>query len=271
MNTSYQITIHTGDQVYAGTDSNIFIQLVGNKGISEEYRLNSLLGGNIFERNETDKFTLDIGMDCGEIYRINIRSDCMYAGSDWLLAWIEVKQDKSEAPLCRFSYNTWITDKAVKNLDVTSGLKIDDKVIQECYTRKNGEIITIPANSKSNLKCKFTAKTGIMLKETTISEIGTTTSTSVEASYTDPSGITAKGAINFALNTKNSKSTEQELKFEYSEEREMDISLESSPVERKFYVMCSYEKQEHNLTLGSLIYKIPVIDTVHFSGLEEIK
>jgi len=271
MSTKYKITVHTGDEAYAGTDSNIFIQLVGNKGISEEYRLNGLLGGNIFERNDTDRFILDVGADCGDIYRLKLRSDCRYGGSDWLLSWIDVQHEKDNAPVSRFSYNAWITDKGVKTLDVTSGLTVEDKFLELYETKYSGEIITVPAASEVDLSYKYTTKTGILLSETEISEIGTSTNASAEASYKNPTGATAKAAISFGITTKNQKEKQEELKYDYTEEKELKIHFKACDRERKFKVYCTYKKHDHTLKIGSLVYKVPVMEAVENSGFEEIK
>ncbi|KPU43506.1 PLAT/LH2 domain protein [Oxobacter pfennigii] len=271
MSNKYNISIHTGDEVYAGTDSNIFIQLIGNKGISEEYRLNGLLSGNAFERNDTNKLTLDVGADCGDIYRLKIRSDCRYGGSDWLLSWIDVKQDNNNAPISRFSYNAWIKDTGVKELDVASGLTVEDKVKELYETEYSGEIITIPANSEADFTYKYTTKLGILLSETEISEIGTSTNTSAEASYKSPTGAAAKAAISFGITTKKQKESHQELKYDTIGEKEIKIHLKASDIERKYKVYCTYKKQDHTLRIGSLVYKVPVMESVENSGFEEIK
>ncbi len=86
----YAITIKTMDQAGAGTDSNIFITLIGSKGNSGEIRANGLLSGNAFERNSTDKFTLSAVKDIGVISQVKIRSDGAYAGAGWDLGTVTV-------------------------------------------------------------------------------------------------------------------------------------------------------------------------------------
>lgn len=119
---NYKLTIKTADQYKAGTDSNIFLILEGENGQTEERRLNGYISGNAFERNNTDKLTLDFGADVGRIFRIKLRSDTMYAGSDWRVAYIEVKRDEDNDSFCnkttRFNINEWIDDKKIHTYTV---------------------------------------------------------------------------------------------------------------------------------------------------------
>jgi hypothetical protein len=50
MAANYEFTIHTGDQATAGTDSNIFVVLYGERGTTDEVRLNGYISGDAFER-----------------------------------------------------------------------------------------------------------------------------------------------------------------------------------------------------------------------------
>ena len=50
----YEITVWTGDVHGAGTDSNVFIQMYGEDGKTEEYMLRNRT--NNFEQAQVDKF-----------------------------------------------------------------------------------------------------------------------------------------------------------------------------------------------------------------------
>ena len=67
-NTRYNVTIHTADEYLAGTDSNIFLKLYGPLGESREVRLNPLMKGNFFERNDIDRATIEVPESLGDIY-----------------------------------------------------------------------------------------------------------------------------------------------------------------------------------------------------------
>ena len=50
----YEITVWTGDQGSAGTDANVFIQMYGENGKTEEYHLRNKTDN--FEKDHIDKF-----------------------------------------------------------------------------------------------------------------------------------------------------------------------------------------------------------------------
>ena len=104
--TDYTLTIKTADEMYAGTDSNIFVRLHGSLRTSDEYRLNGQISGNAFERDDTDHVTLT-GLDLGRIWKIDLRSDGAYAGSDWRLNWIEVTAADPGISTSTFDFYQW--------------------------------------------------------------------------------------------------------------------------------------------------------------------
>jgi hypothetical protein len=56
--TEYTVRVCTGDKTGAGTDSTIFVTIFGASGQLAEQRLNGLISGNAFERNQTDSVVL---------------------------------------------------------------------------------------------------------------------------------------------------------------------------------------------------------------------
>ena len=86
----------TGDALGAGTDSCVFLTLIGVLGQSSEIELrDSLAGDNKFERGNTDEFALRISNDPGDITRIVLRSDMSALGSDWLVSQVVVTNCQS--------------------------------------------------------------------------------------------------------------------------------------------------------------------------------
>ncbi|MGC4042389.1 MAG: PLAT/LH2 domain-containing protein [Armatimonas sp.] len=104
--TNYTVKVYTGDKFLAGTDSNIFLAIQGATGKINEVRLNPLISGNAFERNQTDTITLKGFPAIGEIQSITIRSDDSYPGSDWYLGWVEISGPNIATK--RFTLNDWI-------------------------------------------------------------------------------------------------------------------------------------------------------------------
>lgn len=107
VDTYYTLTVKTGDRLYAGTDSNLDIRVVGEKGEFTR-RINSECSGNCFERNSTDTIRF---MDkyVGRVTQISIRSDMKYAAAGWYLDWLSLESQSGDnsSPLYK-SYNFWI-------------------------------------------------------------------------------------------------------------------------------------------------------------------
>ncbi|MDR1326123.1 MAG: hypothetical protein LBK00_08830 [Treponema sp.] len=104
----YCIRIKTADKYLAGTDANIFISLVGEKGTTREIRLNPLISGDAFERNDLDHvYDIDLE-DVGQIKELLLRSDEWGLGPDWYPDYISVARFDTT-----FNIGRWIEDKNV--------------------------------------------------------------------------------------------------------------------------------------------------------------
>ena len=65
----YHLAIKTGDEKNAGTDSSVWVQVYGDKGDTGHVQLKkSGMMENLFERGQTDYFTLEAG-DVGKVRR----------------------------------------------------------------------------------------------------------------------------------------------------------------------------------------------------------
>ncbi|MBP2172995.1 PLAT/LH2 domain-containing protein [Methanococcus voltae] len=114
MGVKYKINIKTEDRRYAGTDSNVFLKLYGERGISETYRLNKYIKGNAFKRNATDHVELDVGQDIGDIYKIKLSTDGRFAGSGWLPDFMTIVNDGSDRQETKFFVNQWLDGNEVE-------------------------------------------------------------------------------------------------------------------------------------------------------------
>jgi PLAT/LH2 domain/Family of unknown function (DUF6765) len=102
----YTVRIYTGNKSGAGTDANIFLSMKGTAGAIGEQRLNGLISGNAFERNQTDSCVLRGQPYIGEIVSITVRSDDKYLASAWYLGWVEISGPGLTTR--RFTLNDWI-------------------------------------------------------------------------------------------------------------------------------------------------------------------
>lgn len=271
----YHFKIHTGDQVYAGTDSNIFIRLFGTRGESTEYRLNGHISGNAFERNQTDTCDIDVGDSCGDVFKIELRSDCRYGGSDWLLDYIEIKENGvANALNARFNICQWIKDTSTKTY-LADNYSFGDTtpIIKKIEFVKNN--IHVPSNTQSlviNATHKITAE--VNYSQITTTEIGTSTKIGGEGSKstggTDKPTTNIKGTADFTLNTKFSvqKSLQTKIGEEISVSKTLTVTgAATSKTYEEVWTIIQYNIP---VKVGSLALNIPITQGLEFSGLREV-
>ena len=125
----YSIMVQTGDVSDAGTDSNIYITIEGDKGKTQETRLNGYINHDAFERNTKEYVTLTLD-DVGKLTKVFIRSDGSGAWSGWYLSNVSV-DDKSAA------FNRWVDDETV-----SAPLKGDDvEPTPSCMSGETGVVV----------------------------------------------------------------------------------------------------------------------------------
>ena len=78
----YQIEVYTGDERFAGTNANVFIQIYGVETKTEQKTLNDR--SDNFERGKMDQFKLE-DVDVGEIQKIRIGHDDDGLAAGWFL------------------------------------------------------------------------------------------------------------------------------------------------------------------------------------------
>lgn len=112
----YRITVKTGDISGGGTDSNIYLQIRGTNGITEEREISNLVSGNAFERNSQDSLIATFQQNAGTVQSIALRSDCKWAGSDWYVDWLKIETIVNGVPQDEqvISINQWIKDTQTK-------------------------------------------------------------------------------------------------------------------------------------------------------------
>ncbi|CAF4587849.1 unnamed protein product [Rotaria sp. Silwood1] len=91
----YEVTVFTGDKSGAGTDAQVFIQIYGLNGKTEEIILKNK--SDTFERNTADKFKIE-APDIGQIQKIRIGHNSEKFGSAWYLEKVLIQRHLSEAP-----------------------------------------------------------------------------------------------------------------------------------------------------------------------------
>uniref|UniRef100_A0A3Q4HDX9 Lipoxygenase homology PLAT domains 1b n=1 Tax=Neolamprologus brichardi TaxID=32507 RepID=A0A3Q4HDX9_NEOBR len=106
---NYEITVMTGDVVFAGTNAVVFIQIFGDKGKTEVITLESR--SNNFERNTTEIFKQEdvfivTAVDLGPLKKLRIRHDNSESYSSWYLDRVEIVDTKEDTYY--FPCNRWL-------------------------------------------------------------------------------------------------------------------------------------------------------------------
>jgi hypothetical protein len=88
---NYRVTVVTGNVRGAGTDANVYLTVVGDKGKVDKVHLDN--SKNNFERGRVDVFAIS-SLDLGEIKHIVIEHDGKGLGAGWFLNKVRKKMKK---------------------------------------------------------------------------------------------------------------------------------------------------------------------------------
>lgn len=263
MTKKYEISVYTADERYAGTDSNIFLIFRGVLGRTQEYRLNGHIRGNAFERNQTDRLTLDLE-DIGDVFEIQLRSDCAYAGSDWRVGWIKIKNPSNKTSV--FHINEWIKDTN-SHVYNDSALQRDDKITKSEINIFSNALYYVPANTKVVVKDSMSVKTGYRISETKIHEVTTTTTSSCNVGIDD-----IKASISFALAAKVSDQVVKEISQETTKNCEQEISFPEVNEARTYKAVYIQSLENHKMNIGDFTLDVPAVVDQRAGGyIEERK
>jgi hypothetical protein len=99
---TYVIHVTTGDDPVAGTDSNIYMELIGEQGRSGEFAL----GGDLFafETGQTDRFEVTLP-DLGDIRQVCLRHDAS-ADPGWYVETVGVEDNAGG--IWSFTFERWL-------------------------------------------------------------------------------------------------------------------------------------------------------------------
>uniref|UniRef100_A0A3Q2DDY8 Lipoxygenase homology PLAT domains 1b n=1 Tax=Cyprinodon variegatus TaxID=28743 RepID=A0A3Q2DDY8_CYPVA len=106
---NYEVTVVTGDVMFAGTNARVFIQIYGEKGKTEIITLENR--SNNFERNTTEIFKQEdvfivTAIDLGSLKKLRIRHDNTEPYSAWYLDRVEIVDTKED--IYYFPCNRWL-------------------------------------------------------------------------------------------------------------------------------------------------------------------
>lgn len=115
---AFYVEVKTQDSSGAGTDSNIYLTIYGDKGNTGEINLGTYAGsGNNFEKNDLDCFHIGYNKNAiGTINKIVIRKDNSGSGPDWKASYITVTEEVADGQTgqsVKFNINREIEDETV--------------------------------------------------------------------------------------------------------------------------------------------------------------
>ncbi|MEG1847627.1 MAG: PLAT/LH2 domain-containing protein [Lachnospiraceae bacterium] len=200
----YHILIKTADQYLAGTDSNIFLQLYGASGISPEVRLNAYISGNAFERNCLDECTVDFLEDFGDIYMIAVRSDMLWASSDWMCDYFTVQCENKAIVTFQLPGGLWIDDTNVRQFHSTAGYLYNLPEHQVKWKQEYGACHFAPPNIEMETTIMSALAIEVNMSDVSIVNTSTKAEVSVEIDA-------IKAAFAFQIDTSLSKQVDNKL------------------------------------------------------------
>ncbi|CAK8676643.1 unnamed protein product [Clavelina lepadiformis] len=109
----YEVTVVTADEKGAGTDANVNLTIYGPNGDSGKRPLKQRFR-DLFERNQTDKFTLEI-LDLGDLTKIRLEHDDSGFNADWLCDHVTIRNPTS-GQSWMFMCREWIGNKKANQL-----------------------------------------------------------------------------------------------------------------------------------------------------------
>lgn len=252
----YNFLIHTGDQYKAGTDSNIFVILHGERGKSSEVRLNGYISGNAFERNKIDRCSIEFPDDYGDIYQIDLRSDCKYSNSGWLLDYICLQKENSQNQ-SKFMYSQWIGDTKTRNIRVTSGFIKKVPAPKLKYTEVLGGTHFIPANTPLKFETYSYKYYGISYENVNTFDSQTKVSVSIPLDI-----LSATFEQNIGISIKETSSGDYKTEERFA----ATYNISEYSKARTLREMWIVEEYEYDITLGGTSFSIKEISARRFAG-----
>ena len=288
----YKFTVKTADEYLAGTDSNIFVVLEGEFGKTEEKRLNGYVSGNAFERNQKDVFTVPYDKDVGRIFRIHLRSDMMYAGAGWRLAYMEIQRSKLSGETdddlsnlnSRFDVNEWIEDTKTRTYTVPYDDWAKNIASYETITVPYKKYtFTVPANGDYVFRQTETTTTEFTYANTTTkkSTTGFNQKISGTADYKknsydannlkDAKNFTGYLEFAFSQGFENSEINEVVKKENHAIQKTVEATVKNpTDKEKKYQATFDLIKVNAVASTGGVVAMFSANESIEFTGFKEI-
>ena len=99
----YTVTLKTGDMMGAGTDSKVYLRMIGSLGSTDEIMLKT--GKNDLERGRVDHYNIPSD-NVGPLKKIIIRHDNTGFAPGWFLDWVRIRDGKGKK--YNFKCGNWL-------------------------------------------------------------------------------------------------------------------------------------------------------------------
>lgn len=134
---NYKVEVHTGDKRGGGTNSDVFVNLFGERGdTGERWLRKSETNRDKFERGKVDVFNIE-AVQLKHLDKIRIGHNGKRAGAGWFLNKVVVRQDGNSKYDQTFECNRWLA------VDEDDGL-----IVRELFANKRQYLDTITYNVK---------------------------------------------------------------------------------------------------------------------------
>lgn len=261
---TYYFVVHTCDEYLAGTDANIFVTLYGEKGHSEEKRLNGYISGNAFERNNYDCFSVSYDHEVGEVYKIQIHTDMMWAGAGWKCDYFHIstkKIDRWSEDCSQFLISEWIDDSSHKyEYTADKGYPYSVKeYVQDYQVVQSGELIIPPGVIYEK---EVNTSVTIQVESSTLRTIDIETSAELVLDYK-----VVEADFEMRMNTSIEDTTSCTIgqTIECSDRVTID---EPSEKHRRYALLWNEERYDYSINMGTVNFQFAVPTDRKFAGLK---
>ncbi|XP_066918922.1 uncharacterized protein [Clytia hemisphaerica] len=129
----YDVSLTTGKAFGAGTDANIFIRLIGERGSSDELSIQTKKSE--LEKGMTNHYQISLDEDIGILKKVIVRHDNTGLGPAWLLNKVNITDNRGRN--FKFDCNTWLVKEGATNPIVL--LKTDEPKVERTWKKKEQE------------------------------------------------------------------------------------------------------------------------------------
>lgn len=264
---TYYFVVHTCDEHLAGTDADIFVTLYGEKGHSEEKRLNGYIEEDAFERNDYNCFSVPYEHEVGEVYKIKIHTDMSGSKPGWKCDYIHIstkKIDRWSEDCCQFLISEWIEDSSRKyEYTANRGYPYNvEKYTKDYQVVQSGELIVPPG---VDYEKEVVTSVTVQVESSSLKTIDIETSAQLELDYK-----VVETDFEMRLNTTIEETTSCTI-GQTIECRDRVTIAKKAKMHRRYALLWNEERYEYSVNMGTVNFQFAVPTDRKFAGLKFIE